>query len=433
METTQKGGPLERRIKLAVPLAEIETEVNQRLQRLTRTVKLAGFRPGKVPLKIVQQQYGGQVRQEVLGDTVQKTFTAAVREQKLRIAGYPRIEPEEAQENAGELAFNAIFEVYPEFEVGDVSGIEIEKLTAPLDEAEIDRTIEILRKQRATYIGVERAAQIGDRLNMDFVGTLDGVAFPGGSAQGTTLTLGDGAMLKDFESQLEGMKPNENKEFELTFPADYQAKELAGKTVKFAVKLNQVEAPQLPPIDADFARSLGVADGDLAKLRAEIRDNLKREVAKRVMAHLKEQVMQALYERTRIDLPKALIDEEVMRLAERAKENLAGQGMDTAKLALPPAMFEEQAKKRVALGLILSQLVKQQKLEVKPEQVKQRLEEFAAGYDDPQQVINWYRSDRSRMAEVESLVLEDNVVSWVLERAKVTDKPVEFEAMMKDK
>ena len=433
METTQQGGPLERRIKLAVPLAEIETEVNQRLQRLTRTVKLAGFRPGKVPLKIVQQQYGGQVRQEVLGDTVQKTFTAAVREQKLRIAGYPRIEPEEAQENAGELAFNAIFEVYPEFEVGDVSGIEIEKLTAPLDEAEIDRTIEILRKQRATYIGVERAAQIGDKLNIDFVGTLDGVAFPGGSAQGTTLTLGEGAMLKDFESQLEGMKPNENKEFELTFPADYQAKELAGKTVKFAIKLNQVEAPQLPPVDADFARSLGVADGDLAKLRAEIRDNLKREVAKRVMAHLKEQVMQALYERTRIDLPKALIDEEVMRLAERAKENLAGQGMDTAKLALPPAMFEEQAKKRVALGLILSQLVKQQKLEVKPEQVKQRLEEFAAGYDDPQQVINWYRSDRSRMAEVESLVLEDNVVSWVLERAKVTDKPVEFEAMMKDK
>ena len=433
METTQQGGPLERRIKLAVPLAEIETEVNQRLQRLTRTVKLAGFRPGKVPLKIVQQQYGGQVRQEVLGDTVQKTFTAAVREQKLRIAGYPRIEPEEAQENAGELAFNAIFEVYPEFEVGDVSGIEIEKLTAPLDDAEIDRTIEILRKQRATYIGVERAAQIGDKLNIDFVGTLDGVAFPGGSAQGTTLTLGDGAMLKDFESQLEGLKPSENKEFELTFPADYQAKELAGKTVKFAVKLNQVEAPQLPPIDADFARSLGVADGDLAKLRAEIRDNLKREVAKRVMAHLKEQVMQALYERTRIDLPKALIDEEVMRLAERAKENLAGQGMDTAKLALPPAMFEEQAKKRVALGLILSQLVKQQKLEVKPEQVKQRLEEFAAGYDDPQQVINWYRSDRSRMAEVESLVLEDNVVSWVLERAKVTDKPVEFEAMMKDK
>lgn len=433
METNQQGGPLERRIKLAVPLSAIETEVAQRLQRMTRTVKLAGFRPGKVPLKIVQQQYGGQVRQEVLGDTVQKTFTEAVREQKLRIAGYPRIEPEPSQENAGELAFNAIFEIYPEFEVGDMSGIEVEKLTTPLEDAEIDRTIEILRKQRATYSEVARAAANGDKLTLDYVGTLDGEAFPGGSAEGATLTLGEGAMLKDFESRLVGMKAGENKSFHLTFPADYHGKEVAGKTVEFAVTLKQAAEPKLPEIDAEFARSLGVGDGELTKLRAEIRDNLQREISKRVTAHLKEQVMQALYERTRIDLPKALIDEEVKRLAARAKENLAGQGMDTAKLSLPLAMFEEQAKKRVALGLILSQLVKQQKLEVKPEQVKQRLEEFAAGYDDPQQVINWYRGDRSRMAEVESLVLEDNVVSWVLERAKVTDKPIDFEAMMRDK
>lgn len=433
METTQQGGPLERRIKLAVPLAEIETEVNQRLQRLTRTVKLAGFRPGKVPLKIVQQQYGGQVRQEVLGDTVQKTFTEAVREQKLRIAGYPRIEPEEAQENAGELAFNAIFEVYPEFEVGDVSGIAIEKLSTPLDAAEIDRTIEILRKQRATYTSVPRAAAAGDKLTLDFAGTLDGTPFPGGTANGATLILGEGSMLNDFEQQLYGMKSNENKEFELTFPVDYHGKEVAGKTVKFAVTVTDVAAAELPAVDAEFARALGVADGDLTKLRAEIHDNLKREVGKRVMTHLKEQVMQALFERTRIDLPKALIDQEVRRLADNALERLAGQGMDTPNLSLPPAMFEEQAKKRVALGLILSQLVKQQKLDVTPDQVKQRLEEFAAGYDEPQQVINWYRGDRSRMAEVESLVLEDNVVSWVLERAKVTDKPIEFEAIMKDK
>lgn len=433
METTQQSGPLERRIKLAVPLAAIENEVNQRLQRLTRTVKLAGFRPGKVPLKIVQQQYGGQVRQEVLGDTVQKTFTDAVREQNLRIAGYPRIEPEQTQENAAELAFNATFEVYPEFEVGDVTGIEIEKLQAPLNDAEIDRTIEILRKQRATFSSVTRAAANGDKLTVDFVGTLGGEPFPGGSAEGATITLGEGAMLKDFESQLIGMKATENKTFDLTFPEDYHGKDVAGKTVNFTVTVHDVAAPELPKIDAEFARTLGVADGDLAKLRAEIRDNLQREVGKRVMAHLKEQVMQALYEKTRIDLPKTLIDQEVIRLTENALEKLGGQGMDTGSLSLPPVMFEEQAKKRVALGLILSQLVKQQKLDATPEQVKQRLEEFSAGYDDPQQVINWYRADRSRMAEVESLVLEDNVVSWVLERAKVTDKPIEFEAMMKDK
>lgn len=433
METTQQSGPLERRIKLAVPLAAIENEVNQRLQRLTRTVKLAGFRPGKVPLKIVQQQYGGQVRQEVLGDTVQKTFTDAVREQNLRIAGYPRIEPEQIQENAAEFAFNATFEVYPEFEAGDVAGIEIEKLQAPLNDAEIDRTIEILRKQRATFSSVTRAAANGDKLTIDFVGTLDGEPFPGGSADGATITLGEGSMLKDFESHLVGMKANENKTFDLTFPEDYHGKDVAGKTVKFAVTVHEVAAAELPKIDAEFARTLGVADGDLAKLRAEICDNLQREVGKRVMTHLKEQVMQALYEKTRIDLPKTLIDQEVIRLSENAREKLAGQGVDTGSLTLPPAMFEEQAKKRVALGLILSQLVKQQKLDATPEQVRRRLEEFSAGYDDPQQVINWYRADRSRMAEVESLVLEDNVVNWVLERAKVTDKPIEFEAMMKDK
>ena len=433
MEASQPSRPLERRLKLAVPRDKIEREVSQRLQKLSRTVKLAGFRPGKVPLKIVQQQYGNQVRQEVLGDTVQQTFTEAVREQKLKIAGYPRIEPEQQQNDAGEFAFSAIFEVYPEFEVGDVSGIEIEKLTTPLDEAEIDRTLEILRKQRATYKAVERPAQNGDKLNLDYQGKIDGEVFAGGSAEGVTLMLGEGAMLKDFEAQLIGAKSGEIKNFGIDFPADYHGKEVAGKRAEFEVKLNEVAAPELPALDADFARALGVQDGDLNKLRDEIRANLQREVERRVMTHLKEQVMQALYEKTQIELPNSLIEQEINRLNETARRNLAEQGMDPAKLALPPAVFEEQAKKRVALGLILQQLVKQEKLEAQPDEVRRRLEEFAAGYDDPQQVINYYRGDRARMAEVESLVLEDNVVQWVLARAKVTEKPVDFEAMMKGK
>jgi trigger factor len=429
--TTENASSLQRTLNLAVSLASMEAEVGSRLKRLARTVKMDGFRPGKVPMKIVEQQYSGQVRQEVLGEAVQKNFSEAVRAQNLKVAGYPRIEAVPAEGESKDLQFAATFEVYPDVVVGDISGVAIDRPQVVVGDAEVDKTIEILRKQRVTYVPVERQAADGDQVEIDYRGTLNGEEFPGGKAQGYKLVLGEGHTLKDFEGAVVGMKAGESKSFELTFPEDYHAKELAGKTVTFAVTLNQVAGPKLPEVDADFAKLLGVSDGNLETMRGEIKANLEREVKKRIDGRVKERVMQALLDATPFEQPRSLIDMEIDHLRQQAGEDLRARGLTASgDISLPANLFEDQARRRVSLGLIMSELVNAHQLQPKPEQVRELVDELAQSYEQPEQVLAWYYGEPNRLAAVESLVIEDNVVKWVLERAKVVEVTSAFDELM---
>ncbi|MCL4470912.1 MAG: trigger factor [Candidatus Omnitrophica bacterium] len=431
METTaQNTSPLERTLNLAVSLAHMDAEVGNRLKRMARTVKMDGFRPGKVPMKIVAQQYSGQVRQEVLGDVVQKSFADAVKQQNLKVAGYPRIEAKPAEGESKELEFTATFEVYPEVAVGDISAATIERPQVVVGDAEVDKTIEILRKQRVSYEPVERAAASGDQVTIDYRGTLNGEEFQGGQAKDYRLVLGEGRTLKDFEDPIVGMKAGESKTFELTFPEDYHAKELAGKTVTFEVTLGQVAGAKLPEVDAGFAKTLGVADGNLDTMRSEIRANLEREVKKRINSRVKEHVMQALLDATPFELPKALVEMEIDRLREGASEDMRARGMNVGDISFPAHLFEDQARRRVSLGLILAEVVKANQLQATAEQVRAMVNEFAESYEQPEQVVAWYHGEPKRLAEVEVLVMEDNVVKWALERAKVVEVASAFDELM---
>lgn len=423
-------GALERRLNVSVPQEKIETEVESRLKRLARTAKLHGFRPGKVPFKIVMQQYGPQVRQEVIGDVLKKNFSEAVRENNLKIAGYPRFEPKPATEDAGKFEFTATFEVYPDVVLGDLGAVRVEKPVVDVTRSDVDKTLEVLRKQRIEFEPVERTAQPGDRINIDYNGTIDGVEFPGGKAESFTLVLGEGRLLKDFEEPLINMSAGQSKRFEVTFPADYHGKEVAGKTATFDVKLNGVEAPRLPNVDSEFAMSLGVADGDIEKMRGEIAANLERECLKRVNARLKEQVMQALLDTTSIQAPKALVEAELERLTQSAREDLASRGLNAQNVPLPEDLLRERAQRRVNLGLILGELVKIHKLHPKPEQVRAVVEDLAQSYENPAEVVKWHYSEPDRLNEAESAALEDNVVSWVLDKVMVVDKPMTLDELM---
>lgn len=429
--TTENASSLQRTLNLAVSLASMEAEVGNRLKRLARTVKMDGFRPGKVPMKIVEQQYSGQVRQEVLGEAVQKNFSEAVRAQNLKVAGYPRIEAMPAEGESKDLQFAATFEVYPEVVVGDISGVAIDRPQVVVGDAEVDKTLEILRKQRVTYAPAKRKAADGDQVEIDYRGTLNGEEFPGGKAEGYKLVLGEGHTLKDFEGAVVGMKAGESKSFELTFPEDYHAKELAGKTVTFAVTLNQVAGPKLPEVDADFAKSLGVTDGNLETMRSEIKANLEREVKKRIDGRVKERVMQALLDATPFEQPRSLIEMEIDHLRQQAGEDLRARGLTASgDISLPANLFEDQARRRVSLGLIMSELVAAHQLQAKPEQVRELVDELAQSYEQPEQVLAWYYGEPNRLAAVESLVIEDNVAKWVLERAKVVEVASAFDELM---
>ena len=429
--TTENSSSLQRTLNLAVSLANMEAEVGNRLKRLARTVKMDGFRPGKVPMKIVEQQYSGQVRQEVLGEAVQKNFAEAVRAQNLKVAGYPRIEAKQAEAESKDLQFAATFEVYPNVVVGDISGVAIDRPQVVVGDAEVDKTIEILRKQRVTYAPAKRNAAAGDQVEIDYRGTLNGEEFQGGQAQGHKLVLGEGHTLKEFEGSILGMKVGESKSFELTFPEDYHAKELAGKNVTFAVTLNQVAEPKLPEVDADFAKSLGVSDGNLETMRSEIKANLEREVKKRIDGRVKERVMQALLDATPFEQPRSLIEMEIDHLRQQAGEDLRTRGLNASgDISLPANLFEEQARRRVSLGLIMSELVNAHQLQAKPEQVRELVNELAQSYEQPEQVLAWYYGEPNRLATVESLAIEGNVVKWVLERAKVVEVTSAFDELM---
>ncbi|MFT3758479.1 trigger factor [Thauera sp.] len=420
---------LERRIDIAVSLADIEKEVDARLKRMARTVKMPGFRPGKVPMKIVAQTHGGQARGEAVGAAVEKALGDKVREQNLRMAGYPSIEPKEGAAE-GTLEFSAVFEVYPEVAVGDLAGQQIERPALAVGDAEVDKTLDVLRKQRTSFTAADRAAAEGDRVVIDFTGRKDGEVFQGGQAEDFPFVIGAGAMLKDFETAVTGLKAGESKTFDMTFPEDYHAADLAGKTVQFEIKVKQVEGPVLPEIDADFARSLGVADGDVAKLREEVKGNLEREVKRRIQAKVKEQVMNALIAVTPIEVPKALVQSESQQLAENARRDLEMRGMKTKDIPVDPSWFAEQAERRVRLGLIMAELVKTNELHAKPEQVRALVEEMAQSYEDPSELVRWYYAQPERLAQAEAVVIEDNVVAWVSEKAQTTDKDVTFDELM---
>ncbi|MBV6410074.1 MAG: trigger factor [Burkholderiales bacterium] len=425
----QPASPLERRIDMTVPMADIEKDVEQRLKKMARTVKMPGFRPGKVPFKMVAQQYGAQARNEAIGEAVERAFGNAVREQNLRVAGYPRIEPK-GGEDASKLEFSAVFEIYPEVKLNSIADKTIERPRLEVGETEVDKTLEVLRRQRTSYSLAERAAEKGDRVVIDFTGKLNGEVFQGGQATDYPVVLGEGRMLPEFENGIAGLKAGENRTFDLTFPADYQVTELAGKQVCFDVSLKGVEAPQLPAVDADFAKSLGIADGDVAKMRAEIRSNLENEVNKRIKARVKEQAMQAMLDANPLDVPKALIEQEAESMAEAARQDLANRGVDIKNMPVEATWFTAQAERRVKLGLIIAEAVKENGLHAKPEQVRALIDEQAQSYEQPEEVVRWYYSQPQRLAQVEALAIEENVVNWVVANAQASDKAASFDELM---
>lgn len=427
--STTKSNDLERRIDLSIAIADIEKDLDERLKRMGRNIKISGFRPGKVPFNIVKQQYGHQTRHEVLSEALDRAFVEAVTSQNLRVAGHPRIEPQTA-DSATHLGFAAIFEVYPEFTPGDLSSAEIERPVLNVSAAEIDQTIDILRKQRVVHEDAGRGAAPEDRVVIDFLGKKDGEPFQGGQASDYPFILGRGTMLPDFEKAIEGMEAGETKTFDLTFPEDYFAKDLAGQAVQFEITVKQVQAPKLLEVDAEFARSMGISDGDVAKLREEIEGNLKREVKHRIEARLKDQVMNALLKANPIGIPTALVEMEVQRLMQQARQDMEQRGMKMKDFPIQPEWFAEQAARRVALGLILAEVVKTEQLQAKPEQIKALLEETAQSYEHPEEVVRWYYAQPQRLTEVEGLVIENNVVEWVLAKAQVTDKAIPFDELM---
>ena len=421
---------LERRLDITLPSVEIDSEVQNRLKRLARDFKMHGFRPGKVPLKVVAQQYEDQVRREVLGDALQKSFGDAIREQNLKVAGAPRFEPKTAAESASQVEFSATFEVYPELAIGDIAEVAINRPVTDISEAEVDKTLEIMRKQRATFGPVERGAAIGDKATIDFVGKIDGQEFNGGKGEDFEAILGEGRLLKDFEDKLVGMKAGAAKAFEIRFPEDYHGKEIAGKTATFDVKLKQVTEPTLPPIDAEFAKSLGVADGNLNTMRREVRENLGREVKQRISARLKDQIMQALIDHTSVEAPKSLVELEIERMSKAARHDLEARGVKTEGMPLPREAFEQQAQRRVKVGLILAEVVKANALHAKPEHVRAKVEEHAQTYEQPDEVVKWYYQSPQRLREIESMVLEDSVVEWAMRTARIEDKATAFDELM---
>ena len=429
VETLEK---LERRITLTLAATEINSEVESRLKKLARTVKADGFRPGKVPMSVVAQRYGYSVQYEVMNDKLGQAFTQAANEAQLRVAGVPNITQKD-QAPEGVMAFDATFEVYPEVKLGDLSAAEVERVSAEVDEPAIDKTVEILRKQRRTFAQRPAAegAAVGDRVTIDFEGKIDGEPFAGGKAEGFQFLIGEGQMLEQFDSAVRGMKVGESKTFPLQFPADYHGQDVAGKEADFMVTMKKIEAQNLPTVDEGFAKSLGIAGGTVEALRADVKKNLEREVKFRVLARNKAAVMDALVKTAELDLPKALIEAEVGRLTDGARADLKQRGVKDAETApIPAEIFTPQAERRVRLGLVVSELVRQNSLQAKPDQLQAHIEEMAQSYEKPAEVVRWYLSDRQRMAEVEAVVIENNVTNFVLEKAKVTDKALPFDELM---
>lgn len=429
VETLEK---LERKMTLTLPVGIVQSEVQSRLKKLARTVKMDGFRPGKVPMNVVSQRYGYSVHYEVMNDKVGEAFANAANDAKLRVAGQPRITESEVSPE-GEMAFDAVFEVYPEVKIADLSSADVDRISTEVTDSAIDKTLDILRKQRRTFAqrAQDATAQDGDRVTVDFEGKIDGEAFAGGNADDFQFIVGDRQMLKEFEHATLGMKSGESKTFQLAFPADYHGKDVAGKTADFMVTLKKIEAAHLPDVSEALAKALGIADATVEGLRADIRKNLEREVKFRLLARNKAAVMDALVAKAELELPKASVQAEVERLMEGARADLKKRGIkDADKTPLPDDIFRPQAERRVRLGLVVAELVRANDLQAKPEQIKAHIEELAASYEKPTEVLRWYYSDNNRLAEVEAIVIENNVTEFVMARAKISEKSMSFDELM---
>ncbi|OFZ68282.1 MAG: trigger factor [Betaproteobacteria bacterium RBG_16_56_24] len=430
MPSVETVSALERRLNASIPQQAIRSEVSTRLKKIGRNVKIAGFRQGKAPTKIVEQYYGAQAQQEALSEALQRSFAEAAQTNNLKVVGNPQFEIKTRDLNADQIEYSAIFEVYPEVALGDLPGVTIERLSYEVTQADVDNTIATLRKQRATFEQAGRAAQDEDQVNIDFTGKLNGAVFEGGEAKDYTLVLGAGRMLPEFEAAITGMKAGETKSFDMTFPETYHGKDVAGKQVTFTITVNEVDASRLPEMNAGFARSIGIADGDVSKLKAEIRENLIREVARRLKVRNKEAAMDALLKVARFEVPKISVEWEVQALMRQTMKDMESRGMKVKGVSLPPELFKERAERRVKLGLILADRVQKCDLKAKPEQIKAMIREYAQSFDHPEDVVRWYASDPKRMKEVENLVLEENVVSWAMAQTKTVDKPAEFNELM---
>ncbi|RVT88304.1 trigger factor [Inhella crocodyli] len=429
VETLEK---LERRITLTLPASGIGSEVEQRLKKLARTVKADGFRPGKVPMSFVASRYGSSVQYEVINDKLGEAFAKAASEAQLRVAGVPSIAQKDSAAE-GELAFDATFEVYPEIKLGDLAAVEVERVSSEVTDEAVDRTVDILRKQRRSFAqrAADAAAQDGDRVTIDFEGKIDGEPFQGGKAEAFQFQLGEGQMLEAFEKAVRGMKSGESKTFPLAFPEDYHGKDVAGKEADFLVTVKKIEAQHLPEVNDAFAKQLGIKEATVEGLRADVRKNLEREVKFRVLARNKAAAMDALVKVAELDLPKALVAEEANRLVGDFRERLKAQGLkDADKMPVQAEMFTPQAERRVRLGLVVGELVRTQNLKAKPEQLQAHIEELSQSYEKPADVMRWYLSDRQRMQEVEAVVIENNVTDYVLSQVKLVDKAVPFDELM---
>ncbi|HHH38520.1 MAG TPA: trigger factor [Sedimenticola sp.] len=419
---------LERRMKVELPAEQVNETVEKRLKELARTVRLDGFRPGKVPVSIVRKRFSDQVRQEVFGDLVKSTYFEALTQENLVPAGEPEIEA--AEDLSGDtMGYVAVFEVMPEIEIKDLSGATIRRPVASVSDEDLEKMLDKLRRQRTTWNEVEREARDGDQVTVDFKGFIDGEAFEGGSAEGVPLVLGSGSMIDGFEEGLLGARAGDKRTLELKFPEDYRVESLAGKDAVFEVEVRKVSEPVLPALDEEFARAFGVEEGGVEALRKEVRANMERELEDKIQSEVKQQAMDALLEAHALDVPKALVRQEAEALQRQARENMA-QGGQASSIELPLELFEEQAQRRVRLGLIIGEVIKANEIEVDKARVRERVERFAAAYEDPAEVIDYYYSNKGQLAPVENLVLEDQVVEWVLEQAGVEEVETDFDRLM---
>jgi trigger factor len=423
-------GTLERRITISVPLQPLEAQIKQRLTQLSRTAKFAGFRPGKAPIGLVNQHYGSQVRDEVYSGAVEKSFGDAVEANKLRVAGFPNIEHKPFDAASETLEYTATFEVFPEIKLGDLSKVKIERPTTEISDADVKKTLDVLVKQRVTYDPVKRAAKKGDRVNVTLKAFIDGQEVESTGDAGIDLVLGEAGRVPTFDDALIGGKAGASKKFDVTYPDDHNPAQLAGKTVGYEVSFISVSAPSYPEIDAEFAKSLGIEDGDVEKMKAEIAESLKQEVAKRVSAKLKEQVFQALVDNAEFDIPRAILEVEINRMMQTTEQNLKQRGADLGNVRLEPAMFEDQAKRSSKLRLILGDLINSNGLHATADQVRAMVDVFSQSFERPSDVVTWYYADPKRLDEPAALATEENAVSWLLTKAKVTDKKVKFDDLM---
>lgn len=424
--SVESTGTLERRMEVQVPAEQVEKAIDERLQKISRTVRLKGFRPGKVPVKVVRQQFGQQVRQEVLGDVVQSSFAEAVVQEKLTPAGGPRIEPINLDPK-GDLKYRAVFEIVPQIQLAAIEQLQVARPVANVTSADVDAMIQNLREQRPTYVSVEREARDTDRITVDFDGTVDGQPFEGGKGENIQIVLGAGRMLADFEAGLKGVRAGEQKTVELTFPQNYPVATLAGKQAQFAVSVKTVEERQLPELDDAFCKSYGVEEGGIDRLKQEVEENMKRELADAIRANLKKQVMDGLLAANPLELPKTMVDTQVRELQVDAGRRMGAQ--DVSQLP-PPDSFQEPARRRVALTLLVGEVIKNADLKVDQAQVQIRFEELAQQYPDATQALQQYRTNPQMRRQMEAAVLEDQVVDWVVGRARITEKPSTFKELM---